>query len=44
VLAEGGCDEEAKKQAKEAREQAEAAEKAEKEANLALSRGRASGR
>jgi hypothetical protein len=32
VLAEGGCDEEAKKQAEEAREQAEAAEKAEKEA------------
>jgi Flp pilus assembly pilin Flp len=38
VLAEGGCDEEAKKQAKEAREQAEAAEKAEKEAKKEESR------
>jgi Flp pilus assembly pilin Flp len=38
VLAEGGCDEEAKKQAEEAREQAEAAEKAEKEAKKEESR------
>ncbi|MGC4976131.1 Tox-REase-5 domain-containing protein [Streptomyces sp. DT199] len=38
VLAEGGCDEEAKKQAEEARKQAEEAEKAEKEAKKEESR------
>ncbi|MCK8434413.1 hypothetical protein G3I77_15695 [Streptomyces sp. D2-8] len=38
VLAEGGCDEEAKKQAEEARRQAEEAEKAEKEAKKEESR------
>ncbi|CAM5487340.1 hypothetical protein [Streptomyces afghaniensis 772] [Streptomyces afghaniensis] len=38
VLAEGGCDEEAKKQAEEARKQAEAAEAAEKEAKKEESR------
>ncbi|MGW7494849.1 Tox-REase-5 domain-containing protein [Streptomyces luteogriseus] len=38
VLAEGGCDEEAKKQAEEARKQAEEAEKAEKEARKEESR------
>ncbi|MEU0896259.1 Tox-REase-5 domain-containing protein [Streptomyces massasporeus] len=38
VLAEGGCDEEAKKQAEEARKQADEAEKAEKEAKKEESR------
>ncbi|MGW6542748.1 Tox-REase-5 domain-containing protein [Streptomyces massasporeus] len=38
VLAEGGCDEEAKKQAEEARKHAEEAEKAEKEAKKEESR------
>ncbi|MFF7374255.1 Tox-REase-5 domain-containing protein [Streptomyces massasporeus] len=38
VLAEGGCDEEAKKQAEEARKQAEEAERAEKEAKKEESR------